>query len=290
MIDDDVCPPQSEAGRLGSDGDDAQIDAIIDALRHHTGVDVREYRRSTVERRIRNRMLSIASPSVDLYAQRIARAPDEAHSLLQRISIKVSEFYRNPDVFTLLQTRILPALSEAARFRPLRIWSAGCGRGEEAWTLAMLLHAQRIDGIIEATDIDATALTFARRAQYSIDATRALPPALAGRYLTHRLGESSVLVNAELQGLVRFATHDLLSAHPAPGEGAFDLICCRNVMIYFQRAAQERTFLRLQRALAPAGFLCVGEAEWPCGPAASGLFSSSPRSRVFHQRASECAA
>lgn len=268
--------------------DDAvAVDEIIDALRRHTGVDVREYRRSTIERRIGNRMISIASPSLESYARLIAHSPHEANALLERVSIKVSEFFRNAEVFALLQSRFLPALVDSARGRPLRIWSAGCGRGEEAWTLAMLLHDLRIDGFIQATDVDPSALSFARRAEYRVSSVGALPQVLSDRYLTNvagkrDVGESVVSVDKSLHDLVQFSVHDLLSDAPAPGEGAFDLICCRNVLIYFQRTAQERTFLRLQRCLAPAGMLCVGEAEWPCGPSADRLLASAPRSRLFH--------
>lgn len=151
----------------------------------------------------------------------------------------------------------------------------------------MLLHDLRIDGFIQATDVDPSALSFARRAEYRVSSVGALPQVLSDRYLTNvagkrDVGESVVSVDKSLHDLVQFSVHDLLSDAPAPGEGAFDLICCRNVLIYFQRTAQERTFLRLQRCLAPAGMLCVGEAEWPCGPSADRLLASAPRSRLFH--------
>jgi chemotaxis methyl-accepting protein methylase len=253
-------------------------------------VDVREYRRPTIERRIRNRMISVAEPSLAAYARRIADSREEGFALLERVSIKVSEFYRNPDVFAWLHAQVLPALAARVRGRPLRVWSAGCGRGEEPWTLAMLLHDLGIDAVVEATDIDPAALSFARQARYKDEAIGALPSEFVNRYLDRATAGDEVRVDPELQRLVRFSLHDLLADPAAPGNGAFDLICCRNVLIYFQRAAQARTFQRLERALTPGGVLCVGEAEWPCGPAADSLFAAAPRIRIFHHRDLERAA
>ena len=276
------------AEHLGSDATD--LDSIIVALHRHTGLDVREYRPATVERRIRNRMISVAEPSLASYARLLANSPDEAFALLARVSIKVSEFYRNPEAFALLHTQVLPELASSIRGRPLRVWSAGCGRGEEAWTLAMLLHDLGVDGIVEATDIDQSALTFAREARYGHEAIGALPAALVDRYLVREAANDQVRVDRELQRFVNFSSHDLLADAPPPGNDGFDLICCRNVLIYFQRAAQERTFERLERALTPTGVLCVGEAEWPCGPAADRFFATAPRVRIFHRRVMQRAA
>lgn len=282
--------PHSSGVAADAEGHDAEIDAIIDALRRHTGLDARAYRRPTVERRIRNRMISVGEPTLASYARRITDSADEASALLERVSIKVSEFYRNADVFARLHAHVLPTLAASTHGQPLRIWSAGCGRGEEPWTLAMLLHDLNIDAVVEATDIDPSALAFAQRARYKHGAIGALPSALANRYLVRGTARGEVHVAPELRHIVRFSMHDLLSEAPPTGNGPFDLICCRNVMIYFQRAAQERTFDRLEQSLSAGGVLCVGEAEWPCGRAADTLIAAASRNRIFHRRVTEHAA
>jgi chemotaxis methyl-accepting protein methylase len=257
------------------------LDAIMDSLRRHTGLDVREYRRASVARRILNRMITLSVPTYALYAELIEFSEQEAMELLGRVSIKVSEFYRNPDVFDELRSELLPRLAIASDGRLVRVWSAGCARGEEAWTLAMLLHEAGINGVVEATDIDATALSCAKRGRYSASAMQSLPAALRQRYVTTSTHEATIPVDSSLRAIVRFSVHDLLADVSPPGDGAFDLICCRNVLIFFQRSAQERIFHRLTRSLAESGMLCVGEAEWPA-PSVP-LRTLSSRSRVFQR-------
>ena len=262
--------------------DDPQSDAVIAALRAHTGVDVAEFRRPTLDRRILNRMISVGVRSHAAYLRLLEASRDEAYALLDRVAIKVSHFYRNAATFDLLRHTVLPGLAAAAGGRPLRIWSAGCGHGQEAWTLAMLLHDGGINGSIESTDIDPGALCAASVGCYPVKDVAQLPGDLAVRYIRPDSGTDQVSVAPVLRTRVRFTRHDLLSGAAPPGDGPFDLICCRNVLIYFQRAAQERTLELFRRHVAPDGALCLGEAEWPTGSAMLWCSALAPRARIFH--------
>jgi chemotaxis methyl-accepting protein methylase len=261
--------------------DEPCTEGTIAALRAHTGIDVAAYRRPTIERRILNRMISLGEHSHHDYLERLRESRDEAFRLLDRVSIKVSAFYRNPGTFDLLRERVLPGLAMHAAGRPLRIWSAGCGRGEEAWTLAMLLDNHGIAGTVIATDIDPGALEHARARTYVASAVASLPSGLATRYLDVTGASGGVVrVSPALSARVQYSQHDILTSAP-PAEAPFDLICCRNVLIYFQREAQERAVLTLRRSLSEGGTLCLGEAEWPCGIGSSALSTLSAKERLF---------
>lgn len=258
------------------------LEAILAVLRSRTGIDFSRYRSATVRRRIHNRMLSIGAESLQEYRARLEACDEEAGSLLERVAIKVSRFYRNRASFDLLRARVLPAL--AARGKALHVWCAGCGCGEEAYSLAMLLEEAGVEGTVEATDIDPAALEAARRGQYAPEAAAELPDGLAARHLeeVHEGRKRMLRAGAALRGRVRFARHDLLGG--APGRERFDLVSCRNVLIYLQAPVRDQAFATLRGALAPRGFLFLGEAEWPPEPVAATLECLGHGARLFAAR------
>ncbi len=261
------------------------VDDIIAVVRDRTCVDFSLYRRTTIQRRIGNRMISIGEASLCGYLQRLRADTEEAPRLLERLTIKVSRFYRNARTFDFLLRDVIPALAKMRRGAPLRIWSAGCGCGEEAYTLAMLLDRAGVAGTVEATDIDPAALGFARAGVYRAEALSELPQDLASAYL-EPLGESgapSYRVGAALRERVCFSHHDLTAAAPHDARAPFDLVCCRNVLIYLDRNAQQRAFEAFNAALADGGFLCIGEAEWPLPEVAADLAAQGYKTQVFRR-------
>ncbi len=220
--------------RTGADGTDPELIAEILAVLHdRTGVDFTRFRPATVRRRIFNRMISAGSASLPEYAALLRTSDREAPLLLERITIKVSRFYRNHHVFDLLRARVFPRL--AGLRRPVRIWSAGCGCGEEPYTLAMLLDESGLEGEVLATDIDPGALDSARRATYARSALAELPATLATRHFAPAPeGRERLVVAPGIRDRVRFRPHDLTSPLPPEGE-RFDLVSCRMVLIYLER-------------------------------------------------------
>ena len=239
---------------------DTALAAILALLRERTGADFAGYRRTTMLRRVRNRMISVGATTLEGYARLLAEQPGEPAHLLQRLTIKVSRFYRNAAAFDRLGGEVLPALARAAGGRALRLWSAGCGCGEEPYTLAMLLQSLDLPGTVLATDLDESALFRARQAVYAPESAAELPPALQ-RYLEPVAGGLRVAEAARAR--VEFARHDLTSARLPPAAAGFDLVSCRNVVIYFERPLQQQVFDLLYGAVVPGGALFLGEAEWP---------------------------
>lgn len=249
----------------------ATLDSILAVLRERTGCDFSGYRPATIYRRVLNRMISVGAETLGEYLSLLATTEEEGLRLLDRVTIKVSRFYRNRPTFEILRRQLIPALADARGGAPVRVWSAGCGCGEEAYSLAMLLEESGGPGSVEASDIDPTAITAARIGMYPAEAVAELPAELIARYLEPaRVGAvAGYRVRDALRRRVRFSLHDLTSARPAPGPGKFDLVCCRNVLIYLQRDLQAQTLRRVARALDTGGHLCLGEAEWPAKAAAS---------------------
>ena len=255
------------------------VEPVLAAVREAIGLDFSCYRPATVRRRIRNRMLMVGVETIGEYVALVSGSRDEAARLAERITIKVSRFYRNRCVFDTIRHDVLPAL--AARSPALDIWVAGCGCGEEAWTFAMLLDELGCEGTVVATDIDGTALEAAARGVYPAAAAAELPADLASRHLRPVRSGASVAVGAALRGRVRFERHDLVAAMRPPAPGAFALASCRNVLIYLLRDAQVRALALLRRALDGRGVLVLGEAEWPVAPAEASLDVVAPRLRIF---------
>ncbi len=266
-----------------SNDDQAALEAIVRLVQERTRLDFSGYRTLTVERRIRNRMASSGVATVPAYLERLLACDAETAALVDRLMIKVSRFYRNAPAFDLLREAVLPAL---ARPGPVHAWSAGCGRGEEPHTLALLLEDAAIDGSVLATDIDRGALAAGREGVYPDAALEELPRALRERHL-------EPLANAPGRWRVREAARRRITwraddlAAPHDEEARFQLICCRNVLIYLQRSLQARVLSRLVASLAPGGYLLLGEAEWPSTAALPALECVAPRSRLFRRPADE---
>ncbi len=204
-----------------------------------------------LEARVRERAQALGVSEED-YVARVAVDASELDRLIELLRVGETRFFRHRAQLDALRERVLPALRS-----PVAAWSAGCASGEEAWTLAMLLSERGLAFEVWATDLSATALARARAGRYPgarVDAE--LPPALRARYFRH-IGDDAV-INDRLRPHVRFEAHNLLLA---TGGREFELILCRNVLIYFDEARRAEAVARLVRALAPGGWLLVGYSE-----------------------------
>lgn len=259
--------------------DDPAFGEILQLLRERTGTDFAAYRLPTVARRTVNRMISVGAETYADYLQFLREREGEAARLLEHVTIKVSRFYRHAPTFDMLRREVLPELARQAEGRPLRVWSVGCGCGEEPYTLAMLFAEAGVSGTIEATDIDPAALQRAARGYYPDAALIELPKDLRERYVTRSDGFYEV--SPALREHVRFSRHDVLSSQPPPGTGEFDLVCFRNVLIYLGHEVQELALHSVQRAVRHEGYLCLGEAEWLPPAIARPLRPLAHETRIF---------
>jgi chemotaxis protein methyltransferase CheR len=239
-----------------TDQDLALVDAALPLIAEATGVDFRGYRLPMVSRRLRNHMLALGVAEHAEYVERLRRSADMRTAALERITIKVSRFFRNPAAFD----RLAECLGNAhgTAHASADVWIAGCGTGEEVWSIAMLLRQAAIDARILATDIDANAMATAARGRYASSVMNDVPSALRGYLEPATNGQ--VTVHAELRRMVEFRRHDLTCDAP-PVRDAL-LASCRNVLIYFQRPYQTLAQTSLVQALSPGGLLFLGEAEW----------------------------
>ena len=245
----------------GRDGD--EFEALLDRIRERSGIDFGTYKDATIVRRLRGRMGATGHSSLAAYAKQLDTDPEEYAKLISSLLIKVTEFFRDPKVFDHLRTHTLPMLIDAARKggRQLRVWSAGCSTGEEAYSLAItLLEALGDDKILDvrvfATDIDGAAIAFARRGLYPPGALKKVPPAIRERYFVKSDGGYEVA--RSLRALMTFGEHDLGARAPFP---RIDLILCRNVLIYFSPPMQRAALETFGFSLRDDGRLVLGPSE-----------------------------
>jgi chemotaxis protein methyltransferase CheR len=267
--------------------DDAGFRALMDKVTRDRGFRCSSYKDKCLRRRFAVRMRAKGTSSHTEYARILDTDPREYDRLVRSLTINVTKFFRNWDTFAAVQQKVIPALWE--RSEPeLRIWSAGCSSGEEAYSLGILMHKHaaetnqlpRLKSVsIVGTDIDTNSLGEADRAFYADSALGETPAGLRDGYFPAVAGMYTML--PEVRRLVTFQVRDLIGGG-SPFENVH-LLVCRNVLIYFEREAQDALFAEFHRALAPGGFLVLGKVETLLG-AARGLFSPvNARERIFRK-------
>ncbi|MGV3615088.1 MAG: CheR family methyltransferase [Fimbriimonas sp.] len=244
-------------------------------LHRRSGLDLRLYKQEQMQRRILGVVDAKGLRDLGELAARVENDKDEMRWLMDKLAINVSELYRNPEKWTELEKHVLPAL--LTRSSRLKCWSAGCSYGAEAYTLASVLETSFPGShSILGTDIDEAALDQARRGEFSAADVRGVPPAVRERHF-EPLGEGWRARPGLRKGL-SFRKGNLLADR---FETNFDLILCRNVVIYFTDAAKEELYRRLFAALRPGGFLFVGSTERIFSARQIGFESPIP---FFYQR------
>jgi two-component system CheB/CheR fusion protein len=247
---------------VNGQADDA-FEALLRYLRDSRGFDFTGYKRTSLMRRVRSRMDHAGYQTFEQYLDVLQANSDEFDALFNTILINVTTFFRDAEAWEFLRTDAIPALLAARGPQdPIRIWSAGCASGQEAYSVAMLLaeaigpqdYRQRVK--IYATDVDEEALTQARAATFNVKAVESVPPDLLERYFDHSDGR--YVVHKELRRAVIFGRNDLVKDAPI---SRVDLLACRNTLMYMNGETQRNVLGRLHFALAPHGMLFLGHAE-----------------------------
>jgi chemotaxis protein methyltransferase CheR len=240
-------------------------------VRRLCAVDLTQYKRGQMERRIRSFAVGRGKPALEEYLAVLARRPEELEKFLDRVTINVSQLWRNPEQWELLTGRILPELAAAG---DIRAWSAGCSYGAEAYTLAAVCR-EAVPGArvaIEGTDIDRRMVARARAGRFSAEDGRSAPRGPLARWFEPD-GEGWV-ARKELRDLVRFDVGDLLRMRFR--RQAYDLVLCRNTVIYFNEDVTAALHRRLADSLRPGGYLVIGATERVREPAGLGLAAVHP--------------
>ncbi len=265
---------------LLSERDADELRVLKAVIQRRLGLQCDAYKEPCLRRRLAVRMRARAVHSYAEYGALLVREPEEAGELLDAITINVSKFFRNREVWDMLRRRVLPQLFRS-NARPVRIWSAGCASGEEPYTLAMVLreYAEEHDALAQlrrfdilATDIDPTVLHHAQNAEYNDFAFGETTEADCKRFFD---GDRP---RAEIRSMVHFEQLDLMT-DPLPR--GLHMVLCRNVVIYFERAIQVRLFQEFHDSLLPGGFLVLGKVETLFGETSKLFQPIANRERLF---------
>jgi two-component system CheB/CheR fusion protein len=245
------------------EGGNGGLEALLENLRDGRGFDFSGYKRATLQRRINKRMSEVAVESYGDYVDYLEANPREFAELFNMILINVTSFFRDGEAWDYLQRETVPALiGSIPDEEPIRVWSAGCASGEEAYTAAIVLlealgeeeFKRRVK--IYATDVDEEALAEARAAVYSEKALEEMPEELRERYFVEN--GRGFGFRPDLRRSVIFGRNELLQDAPI---SRIDLLICRNVLMYFTVDAQTRILAQLNFALRDRGFLFLGKSE-----------------------------
>lgn len=253
-----------------------------------TGVDCSKYKDNYLKRRIALRMKAVGvDSSYNEYYRFLEKNPSEYDTLLDGITINVTEFFRDTDTFDAFKNEVIPQLlaeKTKRKSRILRIWSAACSIGEEPYTIGIILHEKLGPALnnfiisIQATDIDGKALSAARAGIYDASALKKISKHMVSKYFDSVDGNDKYRIKDKVKHLVRFQQHDLISGKKF---SHFDIIFCRNVMIYFGRELQSTLLLDFYNALNEGGYLIIGRTETMTGEAKDKFLCVNTRERIY---------
>lgn len=262
------------------------FEALLAYLKQSRGFDITGYKRSSPMRRITKRMRAVGIESFREYQEHLELHPDEFPQLFDNILINVTGFFRDPEAWDFLRQEAVPRLLATKPARePIRVWSAACSTGEEAYTLAMILaEAVGTDAFRErvkiyATDIDEGALAQARTGVYSSKQVSDVPPELLGKYFDAT--GSRYAFREDLRRAVIFERNDLTQDPPV---SRVDLLTCRNILMYFNAETQARVTAGLRIALNDGGTLMLGRSE-TLFTQANSFFPVNLKHRIFKRAA-----
>lgn len=244
---------------------------FCEGLRQLSGVDLTQYKRPQMERRLRTFMERRGFRKLSDSLPRLRENREELDALLDRMTINVSQLWRNPQHWVAIEKVIVPELTASGS---MQAWSAGCSYGAEAYTLAAICRnvAPRANVRILGTDIDKRMIERAKLGHFSDDDARSAPPAEMKHWFEQV--DDQWQARQELRAMTKFEVGDLLRIKPPVAR--FDLIMCRNTVIYFAEPIRDELHARLASALRPGGYLMVGATERVSDAAGLGLRPTHP--------------
>jgi two-component system CheB/CheR fusion protein len=283
--------PEGQAG-IAPAGVSPDLSPILALLRARTKLDFRSYRKGMLLRRVQRRMGLSHIERLPEYAKLLRDRPEELKLLSQDLLISVTNFFRDREMFQVLEAQVIPELlREKTADTPLRIWVPGCATGEEAYSIAILFIEQiaatqkACPLQIFATDVDESALAFGRRGVYTGSELTEVGGERAGRFFV-RLDDQTYQASKQVRDSVLFASQNILRDAPF---SKLDLISCRNLLIYLEPEVQQKVVLLLHFALREGGFLALGPSE-TVGREIDLFEPVSKKWRIYRRRAGGAAA
>jgi len=244
----------------------ADYEQFVSQMHKKTGIDLSLYKEQQMRRRLTSLRNKRGFRTFNDYYASMEKDDGMLEELVDRMTINVTEFYRNPRRWDVLRDKVIPALIENKR--QINIWSAACSTGEEPYSLAILLreHFPQLKVNILATDLDDKALAKAKQGAYGEQSLKALPSEKKAKYFTFENNKYNI--KNELKPMITFKKHNLLK-DPYPKN--MDLIVCRNVLIYFTDEAKDYVYQNFSKSLVDKGILFVGSTEQIFNPDTYGL-------------------
>jgi len=269
----------------------AALDLLLEKVYQDGGYDFREYKRGTVTRRLERRLHATGTKTYRDYMRFLDAHPEEYWRLAEDLTIKTSGFFRSSYTFLQVACLVLPELVAYKRRqqeRRLRIWSTACARGEEPYSIAILLteflgHSlPDFDILVYATDVSQQALEEAQTGIYSAKDVEGLTAPLLERYFSYR--SDSYRVRNSIRQMLRFSHFDLASTTEPPFLNLDCIFCC-NVLIYLRDKLQEKVLSMLYHSLATPGYLILGEVETPPESLREKLECLDIKARIYKKNA-----
>lgn len=265
--------------------EELELELLLEAIYRRRGLDFRNYLRSSLRRRIRNRMTQDKLPTVTSLLNRVLHEEGYLEKLLEDLSIKVTEMFRDPGFFLALRQSVVPLLREQPS---LRIWHAGCATGEEVYSMAIVLEEEGLleRSVIYATDMSPCAIEQAKEGKFPLKRMQAYTKnylQAGGRQefsAYYTTDHSYACFHTDMKRRMMFAQHNLAT------DGSFNefhLILCRNVLIYFNPELQHRVLGVLANSLAPGGFLALGGKESFLSDYKTGFAEFMPEERIYRK-------
>lgn len=252
------------------------LKTILNILHDKRGFDFSGYRSSMLDRRIQKRIGASKSANLNEYAEYLKQNDNELDSLIDVLTINVSRFFRDTFAYEYFASNVLPKLIEAKKISQdfsLRVWSAGCAAGEEPYSVAILLKEIiekedcKFNTTIIATDIDKKIIKKAKEGVYNFDSIQDVKYNLLKKYFIAK--GTKFEIKSKIKNMVNFSEFDMINKKlSVPSEsifGNFDIVLCRNLLIYFDSKFQEEIINKLYYSLNKTGILFLGETELPLG-------------------------
>lgn len=251
-----------KADVAGQQGEDI-LPKVLGIIRSQLGVDFTYYKPNTIIRRIERRISINQLDGIEDYIDLLGRSKEETAILYKELLIGVTQFFRNPEAYKVLEEDVIPAIFENKEGSDyIRIWSAGCSTGEEAYSIAVLFreymdkHNIEIDVKVFATDLDKESIESAGIGFYPENIASDVSPERLQRYFTVR--SEGYQVNENIRRMVIFANHNIIKDPPF---SKIDLVCCRNLLIYFKPVMQRKVLAMFHYSMSQGGYLFLGSSE-----------------------------
>lgn len=265
------------------------IEFVRQHLKRSRGLDISGYSATFVLRSLRKRQGRSGAADLPEYLRLLRSSEQETTEFVGALSINVTDFFRDAGAFEALSEKVLrPVIrSKIGTGGIVRIWSAGCATGQELYTLAMCLEQElkragsydNIIGTVTGGDLSKSAIAFARKGVYTKEQVKNVPLALLMEYFEEKDG--TYQVGTRLRRRVRFVNEDLLSE---PVSKFFDIVVCRNVLIYFSRPMHDQVVMNLHKSLRPRGYLMLGRTESLVGPPRLHYDLVDAENRIFRKK------